>query len=321
MLDKIVKGKKNITLTVGIENEGKRYITVYDANLNKRESQSELYEIGSLTKTFTASLISKMIYENKLSLNSRINDVISNLNRDFTYPTVSELLTHTSGYSQKMPFSTSNFLNSTNDQIKNSLLNNEAKRNHSYTYANINYSILAMMYEEISNSTYVDSMMDMISNEFNLSNTTFDFTNVLLGYGTNDKSGNWIWDQSENVIASGGLYSNVDDLLDYLTIQTDKTIDYIKQSHRVIGSGTKSYNMAYGWKYNKKGNILWHNGGTGCFSTFIGFNLDTGKKVVILSNYRSLYIDKYGSELLYENKVCKKSQIKLIWDFFSRAIE
>lgn len=96
MLDKIVKGKKNITLTVGIENEGKRYITVYDANLNKRESQSELYEIGSLTKTFTASLISKMIYENKLSLNSRINDVISNLNRDFTYPTVSELLTHNS---------------------------------------------------------------------------------------------------------------------------------------------------------------------------------------------------------------------------------
>lgn len=108
---------------------------------------------------------------------------------------------------------------------------------------------------------------------------------------------NWIWDKNQSIIAAGGLYSDAIDLLDFLKIHLKEKEEYTCNTHKIIGKGLGNYQMRYGRKINNKDNITWHNGGTGVFNTFMGFN-PNNKRVVSLSNYRSLVIDRLGLSLL-----------------------
>ena len=45
------------------------------------------------------------------------------------------------------------------------------------------------------------------------------------------------------------------------------------------------------------GDIVWHNGGTGGYSSFIGFNARTGEGLVVLTNVGDLYNEVTGSSL------------------------
>lgn len=54
-------------------------------------------EIGSLTKTFTAALINKAVFEGKVNTSDTIDCYLA-LPAGNDYPTIEELLTHTSGY-------------------------------------------------------------------------------------------------------------------------------------------------------------------------------------------------------------------------------
>jgi hypothetical protein len=45
--------------------------------------------------------------------------------------------------------------------------------------------------------------------------------------------------------------------------------------------------MAYSWVIDSKNNIIWHNGGTPTYNSYIGFSRDLTKGVVILANFGS----------------------------------
>ena len=43
------------------------------------------------------------------------------------------------------------------------------------------------------------------------------------------------------------------------------------------------------WIIDSKNNIIWHNGGTGNYNSYLGFNPETGTAVVVLSNLAPNY--------------------------------
>ena len=92
------QGKPDARITVGIIKDGQTSFTVYGENGQILPEEKHVYEIGSLTKTITAALISRAITEGRIRLDDTI-DMYLPLPAGKSYPTVRELLTHTSGYS------------------------------------------------------------------------------------------------------------------------------------------------------------------------------------------------------------------------------
>ncbi|WP_281165475.1 serine hydrolase [Liquorilactobacillus sicerae] len=60
------------------------------------------YEIGSLTKVFTAFYFIKLFQKEVVTSQTKINEIISNL-PEKDYPTISDLLMHRSGYGYLNP--------------------------------------------------------------------------------------------------------------------------------------------------------------------------------------------------------------------------
>ena len=96
-LEYTTKDNTDAVITVGIVKDGQSSYRVYGENGKELPAELHTYEIGSLTKTFTAALINKAITEGKINMDDTIDNYLS-LSDDNEYPTIKELLTHTSGY-------------------------------------------------------------------------------------------------------------------------------------------------------------------------------------------------------------------------------
>ncbi|MCK9223365.1 MAG: beta-lactamase family protein [Limnochordia bacterium] len=97
MLHYTTKGNENALITVGILKDGEIAYTVYGYNGTVVPQDKYDYEIGSLTKTFTTSLLCKAIQEEKIDLDAQINQYLLLPTKGY-YPTLKRLVTHTSGY-------------------------------------------------------------------------------------------------------------------------------------------------------------------------------------------------------------------------------
>ena len=95
-IGKYLSSSPGCVLTVGIYNGGGLY--VYS---NSDEPLKLLYDVGSLTKTLTAHLILYLAEEGKIQLDMQVSEYLD-LPRG-NYPTVYELLTHTSGFGYLTP--------------------------------------------------------------------------------------------------------------------------------------------------------------------------------------------------------------------------
>ena len=71
------QGKPDARITVGIIKDGQTSFTVYGENGQILPEEKHVYEIGSLTKTITASMISKAVKEGRIRLVDTINVYLS----------------------------------------------------------------------------------------------------------------------------------------------------------------------------------------------------------------------------------------------------
>ena len=111
LIKKTSKGKKHLKLTIGYLTGNTSVIKIYNENGELDAIKKYHYEIGSITKTFTASLLSKYVFENKLSLNDSIQRFIEELMEDEYYPTLLRLATHSAGYSARLPLNMREYFN------------------------------------------------------------------------------------------------------------------------------------------------------------------------------------------------------------------
>ena len=92
MINYTLNNNENAIVSVAIYDENGITYNVYGAEYNLNYD----YEIGSITKTFTAMLVSKAIEEGKINLDDNISNYLELENR--YYPTIKRIITHTSGF-------------------------------------------------------------------------------------------------------------------------------------------------------------------------------------------------------------------------------
>ena len=61
-----------------------------------------------------------------------------------------------------------------------------------------------------------------------------------------------------------------------------KLIDASSKNHKTMDINMDEIGTA--WLFDNKNSVIWHNGGTGNYNSYLGFNTETKTAVVILSN-------------------------------------
>lgn len=179
-LEYTTKDNADAAITVGIIKDGELSYKVYGENGKELSAELHTYEIGSITKTFTAALINKSINEGKINIDNTI-DCYLPLPNGNKYPAIKELLTHTSGYKGyyfESPM-ISNFFMGRNDFCgitkemvldKTSNLNMD-RESYSFTYSNYGYAVLGLVLEAVYDTDYTTLVNDFLQNGLGLTDT------------------------------------------------------------------------------------------------------------------------------------------------------
>jgi CubicO group peptidase (beta-lactamase class C family) len=289
MVDEYINRNKDAVLTVGIIYEGKKYIRAFNTNGRFIGDTSYIYEIGSVTKTFTSALLCKAIDDGKISLDDTITKYIS-LDTGRHFPTIRQLATHTAGYGnyplklyvrqiilllfgKENPFLGYGYSNLVHDIAGKKLSNKKYKWN----YSNFGISVLGYILGKTYESDYNIIMEDFIRQILGLEYTTFDNR-------SDDFTAYWEWNNDDAYLAAGGLKSNISDMLRYAEIQMNNELPYLRISKTPDNTinVNANYNSGLAWLIDRENSIVWHNGGTSSFNSFLGF--DDNMAVIILSN-------------------------------------
>lgn len=256
------------------------------------------YEIGSISKTFVGLLCAKAISEGKLNLDDSISSYLD-LGDARYYPTIERLLTHTSGY--KSYYFDSKMIGNKLARISNDFYGisradifekakqiNLENRDYPFEYSNFGISVLGLVLEKIYNDSFTNLMNNYISSELGLSDTR-------VAKQTGNLNKYWKWKANDGYIPAGSIISNIKDMASYLNMYMSGAKDYNEMTYAKI-KDINANNAVYEkmnirmdavgttWIIDEKNNIIWHNGATTDYNSYIGFSKDKKKGVVVLSN-------------------------------------
>jgi CubicO group peptidase (beta-lactamase class C family) len=313
-------------ITVALAKQGSiLYTQAYGmANLTSRipAQFGTIFEIGSITKQFTAALIMLLQQQGKLHLDDPIASYLPQYGFSSAI-TIRMLLNHTSGLADYTNFP------QLGDWVKNGVSEqtvltaiNQAGLQFSpgtqYQYSSSNYFALGIIIENLTNQPYAANLQQYIFQPLGLSSTYYALPPADLsavGY-TNNGSGlvaAQLWNRSAG-FAAGALSSNVSDLVAWdNALISGKVVSsaLFQQMTTPNGFVIDSQGDSYGFglvigKYNGRP-IVWHTGQIGGFYAENVIFLDDGFTVVVLTNDQDIDTDPFTVKIL--NAVCNSQQL------------
>lgn len=289
-LEYTLKGQSTAVTTVGTIQNGVFSWQVYGEDGKDLPQTLHTYEIGSLTKTFTAALVRQAVEKGQIDLDASI-DAYLPLPKKGHYPTIRQLLTHTSGYKGfyfESPM-TGNFFRRRNDFYgitKDMLLSRLGKvsipkKDYGFSYSNFGYSTLGLIAERVYGKDY-DTLVNDCARELGLTNTHIS--------SGGDLGNLWDWASDDAYKAAGALTSDVEDMLKYASILLEESGSMVPLANISVKNpqydlfGIHMDAVGYGWMIDKENGVIWHNGGTGNYTCYLGVDPENSNAVVVLSN-------------------------------------
>ena len=310
MIDYTLNNNENAIISIAIYDGNDIAYDVYGAEYNLNYD----YEIGSITKTFTAMLVSKAIKEGKVNLDDSISNYLELENR--YYPTIKRIITHTSGFKpyylsfQKIInyFAGGNdFYNITKEQLLEELNKTKLEdKDYNFNYSNFGVSTLGLVLEKVYDKNYNELLEELLKQ--------LDMNNTTIATGTGNLSGYWKWNENDGYIPAGAIISNIQDMSKYLETLITSDEDYVirmQEALKEVNAKNDIYSMfdvnvdsvGMTWMIDNKNNIIWHNGSTTNFNSYIGFNREKKVGVVILSNIspqKDVNMTLIGNKIMHE---------------------
>ncbi|MFT5167030.1 MAG: CubicO group peptidase (beta-lactamase class C family) [Saprospiraceae bacterium] len=271
-------------------------------------ASSSIFNIGSVTKQFTASAILKLVEQGKIKTSDKISQFYDKAPDDKKNITIHQLLTHTSGISARTggfrydEASKEQFLK----EFFDAELQSEPGKKHQY--ANANYIMLAAILELVSKQNYVTFLHENLWEQSHMTNTgykgiTFNSERLAHGYYFNIADGIWKdWGTTQEhlpyndkhwySIGKGDIHSSVEDLykwhlaLNDSRVLTSKTRE-LQETPHVAENDSATSHYGYGWALfnsDRSTKIVTHNGSNGVyFADFIRF-IDEDVVIIYLTN-------------------------------------
>jgi D-alanyl-D-alanine-carboxypeptidase/D-alanyl-D-alanine-endopeptidase len=266
-------------------------------------TEDTVFEIGSITKVFTTLLLADMAAGGKVSLDGTLADYLPStaLPRGRGRAiNLEQLATHRAG----LPRLPDNLDLSDPDRpyagytvrdlysyLSRFLPSVEAEER--YSYSNLDVGLLGHILERRTESSYEDLVAGRITTGLGMTETRVAATSEIRVRMARGHSGvaevpNW---ENTTLAGSGRLLSTARDMFTFLDANTGlkdtPLLSSMLQTHEPrLPTGEQDVEIALGWHVRTvvDRQIVWHDGGTGGYASYVGFVRDGGTGVVVLSN-------------------------------------
>lgn len=258
-------------------------------------SSKTLFDIGSVTKQFTAAAILRLEMDGKLSIDDRAAMWVDDVPRENQGITIRHLLTHTSGISQR---DVSHPDVDTGAAVATAALSAKARRGpgDAWEYSNAGYFALAAIVERASGQTYEQYLKEHLFVPAGMTSTAImgdgPFPPELLADRVGEtgrargNAGAWPYPVKWGYMGAGGVVSNVEDMLAWDAALRTEAVLNAAAKEKFFTAFKKDYACGWQCETGPQGRIVSHSGGVEGFVTFYTRWLDTHAAIVVLTNGR-----------------------------------
>ncbi|WP_338815669.1 serine hydrolase domain-containing protein (plasmid) [Bernardetia sp. Wsw4-3y2] len=280
--------------SIAIFYKEKEYIGHYgelEKGKNNKPSNSTIYEIGSLSKVLTGTLVANAVLEEKIDIEDNITKYLDGEYPNLSYSNqpikVKNLLTHTSRLPNMLPLELNpildNFLDYDTPLKINEVLKEynktkflkdlhtikiDAQLGKKYSYSSAGTELTAHILEQIYKTDYENILTNFLSKEIGMTNTKVnlneeDSKELAVGYHVDNPKatlpmGKLPWG------AGGGIKSTIPDMMSFIKYQLKNNM-VVEESHKTLYKADSTTEIAYFWRADladtKLGKYYFHHGG------------------------------------------------------------
>jgi serine-type D-Ala-D-Ala carboxypeptidase/endopeptidase len=291
-----------------------RVVSAGDAGEGARPlGRDSVFEIGSITKTFTATILADMARQGEVDLDAPAQTYAPD---GFVLParngeeiTLAQLAEHRSGLprlpANLVPADPANpYADYTPEQLQSFLASYELPRDPGaeFEYSNLGVGLLGLILAHHAGQTYEALVHERVLDPLEMTMTGVTLTLAMrpaLAQGHDTTGGAASsWDTA-TLTAASGLRSTVTDMLAYLDANVGPPQSNLERAMRDAqrpraAAGAPSVQIGLGWliRTTPSGRtIVWHNGITGGYGAVVGFDPARQVGVVLLVNQAGAHDD------------------------------
>jgi CubicO group peptidase (beta-lactamase class C family) len=297
---------KTVALSIGVLKDGKTYFYNYGETKKGNgqiPSSKNLYEIGSITKTFTGILLAKAVTENKIRLNDPVNKFLPKNTPILKFGNDTLKIVHLSNHTSGLPplpdnFGSTDLVNPYMDYDEKKLFaylkhaSISRKPGEKWEYCNLGVGLLGYILQQVNKMPFEKMVTDFITSKAGMTDTREflvkkDSALFVQGYDENISTQSQ-WD-FKVLTAAGSLRSNTEDMLKYAALNLNTANSKLKQAIELSHQETfdeGQQKIALNWFIQNWGwgPLLFHGGATGGYRSLLAINPKTQNAIIVLSN-------------------------------------
>ena len=321
LAERIDEQKRSVGIVVGVVEPGGRRVVAHGRLAVDDPTEVDgdsVFEIGSITKAFTAILLADLAGEGAVELETPVQRLLGS---DVTVPTrngVEITLEHLSTHSSGLPRMPNNFrpadagnpyADYTVAQLHEFLSSHELQRDigAEVEYSNLGTGLLGHALALNQETDYETLVSRRLLEPLGMSDTSITLSpsqqeRLAVGHSVQLRPvANW---DLPTLAGAGALRSTVNDMLTFVEANLGLHDTSLHAAMAVTHAPRRDFQgpsmqMGLGWvvREGHGRKLHWHNGGTGGYRSFLGFDLESRTGVVVLSNSGDS-VDDLGFHLL-----------------------
>jgi serine-type D-Ala-D-Ala carboxypeptidase/endopeptidase len=314
----LVERGECVGVAVGVDHGGAQSTYAYgevERGTGRRPGPATEFEIGSITKVFTTTLLSLYAHRNVVKLDAPLQDYLP---RGIKVPSFSgrpitlvELATHTSGLPRDPPHRGDSYSSEEMFAFLGSYRLTRAP-GAKFEYSNLGVALLAHALAKATNTPWETLVERDITSKLGMPDTRLKLDNeqrarMAIGYnaaGARARENLSTWPAFNG---AGALFSTVNDLMRFLAwnegeVKSDLNnllADLHKPRFPLPRPGAA---MGLAWHILPMGtsgsSIVWKTGGTRGYSSYIGFVPGAKSGIVVLANTPNCPVAGVGAQIL-----------------------
>jgi CubicO group peptidase (beta-lactamase class C family) len=285
-------------VAIGVLQHGTRRIFTYGPI-----KEDSIFEIGSVTKTFTGLILAQMVVQHKVKLDDPVRELLppgTVAKPDGAEITLLDLATQHSGL-PRMPdnFNPADLQDPYADYRPANLYEYLAKHGVSkpadakFNYSNLGVGLLGQALANRAATTYPDLLKTLVAEPLKLNDTVVKLSpeqekRFAQGHGPGHQPAHpWTLDA---LAGAGAVRSTASDMLTYLEAQLhpDRTAGTLPAAlamcHDLRSDMSPNMKIGLAWLFETDTGNFWHNGATGAYSSYALFNPKEDFAVIVLFN-------------------------------------
>ena len=302
IFEKVKDLPDNAELALALIVDGQEYyygVTRSKDTVHTIENSDRIFEIGSITKVFTSTILAQLVQEDVLNLDDKVGDFLPFDLNDSIKISLSQLATHTSGL-PRMPsnldLSRVDFSNPYKHYGETELIdylsqemNLQDEPGTVHNYSNLGVGTLGFVLTKIVDLTYEQLIQERLFQPYNMKHSTTSRQTIRqpLVPGINDQ-GETVSNWDMNVlVGAGGVLSTARDLSKFALAQFQQEDEAMALTRKPMFEITQNRHQGLGWLIftnDDQSKWYWHNGGTGGYTSSLLVDIANKNAIIILSN-------------------------------------